>query len=160
MPEVKNCVTLKREFSASKAYISSVRFTSFLALNVYGRTKPESRYNLKYKGFAPSLDILCNYQFGLNTVSKDIFRQNHHASRILSYLAYGLPVLSPEWMKFSHELKGCLPYDEDNFIDLIDKYSERERWEKLSEEAHTQAHELDWNITLKPLEKMISEQKS
>jgi hypothetical protein len=59
-------------------------------------------------------------------------------------------------MQFSHELKGCLPYNEDNFVDLVGKYSDRNLWEKLSREAHTQARELDWNITLKPLEKMIS----
>jgi hypothetical protein len=73
----------------------------------------------------------------------------------LSYLAYGLPVLSPDWMQYSHELKGCLPYNEYNFVDLVDEYSEKDRWEKLSEDAIEQARELDWRITLKPLEKLI-----
>ena len=60
-------------------------------------------------------------------------------------------------MQLSHELKGCLPYNEDNFVDLVDKYSDRNLWEKLSKDAYAQARDLDWNITLKPLEKLISE---
>jgi hypothetical protein len=67
-----------------------------------------------------------------------------------------LPVLSPDWMKFSHEIEGCLPYNEDNFVELVDKYSDKILWEKLSGEAHAQARELDWDVTLKPLEKIIS----
>ena len=126
-------------------------------IDVYGNSQPRKKHRLNYKGFAPSLDVLYNYQFGLNTVSKDAFRRNHFSSRILAYLAYGLPVLSPDWMQLSHELKGCLPYNEDNFVDLVDKYSDRNLWEKLSKDAYAQARDLDWNITLKPLEKLISE---
>ena len=143
-------------------YWSNTALLSFLTrispyrLDVYGSPRPHRKYRLKYKGFAPSLDVLYNYQFGLNTVSKDVFRRNHFSSRILTYLAYGLPVLSPEWMQLSYELKGCLPYNEKNFVDLINQYSERNLWEELSREAYAQAHELDWNITLKPLEKIFS----
>jgi hypothetical protein len=140
---------------SNKELLSRLTYISPYSIDIYGRPKPESRYNLRYKGFAPSLDILYNYQFGLNTVSNDIFRRNHHASRIMSYLAYGLPVLSPDWMKFSHELRGCLPYNEENFVDLIDEYSDRDKWERLSKEAHGQACELDWSKTLEPLEKLI-----
>lgn len=125
-------------------------------IDAYGSSQPQKKYRLNYKGFAPSLDVLYNYQFGLNTVSKDIFRRNHFASRILSYLAYGLPVLSPDWMQLSHELKGCLPYNENNFVDIVNQYSERSLWDKLSKDAHAQAYELDWNFTLKPLEKIFS----
>jgi hypothetical protein len=140
----------------NKELLSHLTRISPYIINVYGKSRPERKYKLNYNGFASSLNVLYNYQFGLNTVSKDIFRRNHFASRPLGYLAYGLPVLSPDWMQFSHQLKGCLPYNEDNFVDLVDKYSERSLWEKLSKEAHAQAHELDWNITLKPLEKLIS----
>ncbi len=144
-----------------KCYWSNKELLSYLTrispyvIDVYGKYKPHRRYHINYKGFAPSLNILSNYQFGLNTVSKDIFRKNHFSSRPLSYLAYGLPALSPDWMQYSHELKGCLPFNENNFVDLIDKYSERSLWEKLSEEAYVQAKELDWNLTLKPLEELI-----
>ena len=134
------------------AYLTGI---SPYVIDAYGN-RPEKKHKMNYKGFAPSLDVLYNYQFGLNTLSKDIFRRNHFSSRVLAYLAYGLPVLSPDWMKLSHGLKGCLPYNENNFVDLVDQYSDRREWEKLSKEAHAQACELDWNITLKPLEKIIT----
>ena len=145
------------------AYWSNIELLSNLTRNcsynidVYGSPHPQKKYRINYKGFAPSLDVLYNYQFGLNTVSKDIFRRNHFSSRILAYLAYGLPVLSPEWMLLSHELKGCLPYNEDNFADLVYKYSDIENWKKLSQDSFEQATKLDWNITLKPLEKIFAE---
>jgi hypothetical protein len=145
-----------KEYWSNKELLSHLTSISPYIINVYGKFRPERKYKLNYKGFASSLDVLYNYQFGLNTVSKDIFRQSHFSSRPLGYLAYGLPVLSPDWMQFSHQLKGCLPYNENNFVDLVDKYSERSLWEKLSKEAHEQARELDWNITLEPLEKLIS----
>jgi hypothetical protein len=145
------------------AYWSNIELLSKLTSNtlynidVYGGPRPQRKHRLNYKGFAPSLDVLYNYQFGLNTVSKDIFRRNHFSSRILTYLAYGLPVLSPDWMQLSHELKGCLPYDEDSFVNIIDQYSEKSHWERVSQEAYKQAQELDWNKTLIPLEKIFSE---
>jgi hypothetical protein len=138
---------------ANKELLSYLTRISPYVIHVYGRNKPPREYCLNYKGFALSPDILCNYQFGLNTVSKGIFRL--HASRILSYLSYGLPTLSPDWMEFSHELKGVLPYNEDNFLDTLEEYSDRSKWERLSKEAHTQACELDWRVTLRPLEKLI-----
>jgi hypothetical protein len=140
---------------SNKELLSYLTRISPYIIDVYGKIRPERKYHLNYKGFASSLDILLKYQFGLNTVSKDIFRRNHHASRIMSYLAYGLPVLSPDWMKFSHELKGVVPFNEDNFLDRLDEYSDRDQWEKLSREAHEQARELDWRTTLKPLEKLV-----
>jgi hypothetical protein len=135
--------------------LSHLTYISPYVIDAYGN-RPERKHNMNYKGFAPSLDVLYHYQFGLNTISKDIFRQNHFSSRVLGYLAYGLPVLSPDWMQLSFQLKGCLPYNENNFVDLIDKYSDKRIWEKLSEEAHAQAFALDWAITLKPLEKIIA----
>ena len=134
------------------SYLTSI---SPYVIDAYGN-QPDRKHKVNYKGFAASLDVLYGYQFGLNTLSKDIFRRNHFSSRVLAYLAYGLPVLSPDWMQLSHELKGCLPYNENNFVDLVDKYSDKRVWEKLSKEAHAQACALDWNITLKPLEKMIT----
>jgi hypothetical protein len=135
------------------AYLTKV---SPYHIDLYGKYKPPRRYGLNYRGYAPSVDVLLNYQFGLNTVSKDKYRRNHFSSRPLSYLAFGLPVLSPDWMQLSHELKGCLPYNENNFTDLVEKYSERSLWEKTGKEAHEQAQELDWSVTLQPLEKIIA----
>ncbi len=143
------------------AYWSNLTLLSYLtrlspyAIDVYGNPPPDKKYKLNYKGFAPSLAILYKYQFGLNTISTDPFRQNHFSSRILTYLSYGLPVLSPDWMQLSHQLKGCIPYNENNFIDLVNKFSDKTLWDKLSKEAHSQACELDWKNTLKPLETLI-----
>ena len=141
---------------SNKELLSKLTRISPYNIDVYGVDRPPKRYHLNYRGFAPTTDILYSYQFGLNTVTKDPFRRSHFSSRLLCYLAYGLPVLSPDWMQLSHELRGCLPYTEDNFVDLIDKYSEKDNWEKLSKDAIDQARELDWNITLKPLEKIIT----
>lgn len=126
------------------------------AIDIYGSYKPLTKYSLNYKGFAPSLDILTNYQFGLNTISNDIYRQNHFSSRILTYLSYGLPALSPDWLKFSHELNGVVHYNENNFLEVIEKYSKLSEWTKLSQDAHQQASELDWREVLKPLAKLVA----
>ena len=120
--------------------------------------KPNKNYKIIYRGFAPSQDVLFNYQFGLNSVSKDLFRRNHFSSRIINYLSYGLPVLSPDWMQLSHELKGVLPFNENNFLEIVDKYaSERAEWERISKEAYEQSLELDWKIVLQPLGELIED---
>jgi hypothetical protein len=142
---------------SNRELLSSLTRISPFIIDVYGNYKPPKKYNINYKGFAKSTDILYNYQFGLNTVSKDIFRCNHYSSKIMTYLAFGLPVLSPDWLKFSHELKGVVHFNEDNFISILEKYSDKEHWEMLSKEAYEQALELDWQKTLAPLEKIILE---
>jgi hypothetical protein len=155
-PSIVSVGCLKHHW-AGKELLSELTRISPYAIDVYGKDKPETKYRLNYKGFADSLDVFYNYQFGLNTISKDVFRQNHFSSKPLSYIAYGLPVLSPDWMQFSHELRGCLPYNENNFTDLVDKYSEKDNWEKISKDAIEQARELDWAITLRPLEKIVAQ---
>jgi len=137
----------------NKELLSNLTRTSPYVIDAYGGDKPPRKYHLNYKGFAKSLNVFYNYQFGLETASEHVFRL--HSSKIMSYIAYGLPALSPDWMQFSHELKGVLPYNESNFVDIVEEFSDRDRWETLSKEAHQQARELDWSITLKPLEKLI-----
>jgi hypothetical protein len=141
---------------SNRELLSYLTRASPYCVDVYGTDKPPRKLHLNYKGFAPSLDILRNYQFGLNTISKDTYRRNHFSSRILTYLAYGLPTLSPDWMKLSHELKGVLPYTEDNFSEVLEEHVDRDEWTKLSRIAHEQALELDWRKVLKPLEKIVS----
>lgn len=145
---------LKHHWS-NKELLSYLTRISPYVIDVYGIYGPPRKYHLNYKGFAPSLDILKNYQFGLNTVSKDIYRRNHFSSRILGYLAYGLPVLSPDWMKFSYEVKGVLPYNEKNFVEILEEHSYPDKWEKISKEAYAQALELEWRKVLQPLARMI-----
>jgi hypothetical protein len=139
----------------NKELMSYLTKISPYIIDAYGKNSPERKYNINYKGYAKSLDVHLEYQFGLNTVSKDLFRKNHFSSRPLGYLSYGLPVLSPEWHIYTNELKGCIPYNEENFLDLIEKHLDEEIWERKSSEAINQAIELDWNNTLKPLKKLI-----
>ncbi len=140
---------------SNRELLSHLTQISPYVIDAYGKYKPPKKYPINYRGFAKSTEILRNYQFGLNTVSKDKFRCNHHASRIMTYLAFGLPVLSPDWLQFSHEVKGVLPFNENNFLNILDEYSKKEKWEKLSKEAYEQALELDWKKVLQPLEKLI-----
>jgi hypothetical protein len=142
-------------------YWSNRELLSFLThlspyhIDAYGQYKPPNKLTINFKGFAPSMDVLSNYQFGLNTISKDIYRQNHFSSRVLAYLSYGLPVLSPDWMKFSNTLKGVLPFNEDNFLEVVEEYSDSEKWAKISDAAYQQALELDWKKVLLPLGKLL-----
>lgn len=140
---------------SNKELLSYLTRLSPYRIDVYGQYKPPRKYAINFKGFAPSMDVLSNYQFGLNTISKDIYRQNHFSSRVLAYLSYGLPVLSPDWMKFSNALKGVLPYNADNFLEVVEEYSDSEKWAKMSNAAYQQALELDWRVVLKPLERII-----
>lgn len=140
---------------SNKELLSHITKNSTYNIHAYGKFKPEEKYKINYMGFAESMDILYKYQFGINTISKDIFRKNHFSSRIINYLAYGLPVLFPEWQEFPKELEGCVPYNEHNIDDVIENYSPKEKWEKLSTEAKNQGLKLDWNHTLKPLEKIV-----
>ena len=143
----------------NKELLSYLTTESPYKIDVYGPYKPHRKYHLNYKGYASTTNVIRSYQFGLNTITKDIFRRNHFSSRILGYIAYGLPVLSPDWMQLSHELGGCIAYNESNFVELVDKYSDRTSWEKMSKAAIDQARELDWRKTLEPLEEIISKGK-
>jgi hypothetical protein len=142
-------------------YWSNRELLSFLThlspyrIDAYGQYKPPRKFKINFKGFAESMDMLSNYQFGLNTISKDIYRQNHFSSRVLSYLSHGLPVLSPDWMKFSNSLKGVVPYNEENFLEKVEEYSDPEEWIRTSNAAYHQALDLDWRVVLKPLERII-----
>jgi len=140
---------------SNRELLSYLTHLSPYRIDVYGACKPPRKLAINFKGFASSMDVLSNYQFGLNTISKGIFRQNHFSSRVLAYLSYGLPVLSPDWMKFSNALKGVLPYNEDTFLDVVEEYSDFEKWSRISEAAYKQALELDWHEVLKPLQRII-----
>jgi hypothetical protein len=145
-----------RGYWSNKELLSHLTKTSPYLVEAYSRYRPERRYGLNYKGYAKSLNVLYDYQFGLNTVSRDLLRREHFSSKIINYLAHGLPVLYPEWEKFPRELGGCLSYNEDNFSEVVGRYGEKEEWDRVSDAAMDQAEKLDWNITLKPLEKIIN----
>ena len=111
----------------------------------------------RYMGFKPylQLDFLADYQFGLITVTRDIFRQYSPSTKFGDYFAHGLPVFFPEWMKEGYEYKGCIPYNEDNFVELIQKYATKEKWENMSKQVLQQAAELTWDKVLQPLVDII-----
>lgn len=154
-PSIVSLGYLAHSYS-NKELLSYLTRLSPYRIDVYGTYKPPRKFAINFKGFAPSMDVLSNYQFGLNTISKDIFRQNHFSSRVLAYLSYGLPALSPDWMNFSNSLKGVLPYNEDNFIEVVEEYLDFEKWTMMSDAAYQQALELDWREVLKPLQQIIS----
>ena len=125
------------------------------AINFYGKYPIPADLELRYQGFAESLDVLRHYQFGLHSATKDLVRRYGFASKLMTYLSYGLPALSPEWQLVSHQLEGVMPYNEDNVGELLDDAAEPTRWQELADMAYEQAHELEWNKVLEPLLDLI-----
>jgi hypothetical protein len=125
-------------------------------IDVYGGPPPDPRLGLNYRGYTPSLDVLRTYQVGLVTCSKDALRQYGFSSKHLHYLAYGLPVLAPAWRRHLDLLRGSVPYDEQNFVSVIDSLRDEQQWQAVSDEAYAQAKRLDWDHTLRPLEDMLA----
>lgn len=125
-------------------------------IDVYGAPAPEKKYGLHYKGYAPTLDVLKNYQFGLISISKDTLRRSSFSSKHLEYLSYGLPVLTPDW-RIDPLLEGVSIYfNEDNFLDVLKKYSNKQVWKKMSHKSYQKAVQWEWENVLKPLEKVIT----
>ena len=74
----------------------------------------------------------------------------------MAYIADGLPVLVPAWRGHMELIRGCLPYDEDTFLSVIERLSDEEEWRRVSDEAYAQAQELTWERTLEPLAEALS----
>jgi len=121
------------------------------AINFYGRQPPPAELGLRYQGFADSLDVLCRYQFGLHSATRDLVRCYGFASKLMTYLAYGLPSFSPEWQLVSHQLHGVIPYTEEHFGDLLEEAIDPVRWHNLADAAYDQAQKLEWDKVLEPL---------
>jgi hypothetical protein len=94
--------------------------------------------------------LLDRYHIGLNTVSTDPLRIAGFSSKVLNYLSVGMPVFSPNWQEFSHQVEGIIPFEEENFVELAEKYHEPEAWQELSNAAYMQAQELQWQKVLTP----------
>lgn len=120
-------------------------------IDVYGPGAPDPRFGLNYLGYAPSLDVLRDYQLGLVTCSRDALRRDGFSSKHLNYLAYGLPTLVPAWRRHLDVLRGSVTYTEQTFASVVDGLRERTRWQSLSDEAYAQAQRLSWDETLCPL---------
>jgi hypothetical protein len=124
-------------------------------IDVYGGPKPSEKYHLNYKGYAPSTDIVSKYQFGLITITKDKLRKSSFSSKHLKYMSYGLPVFTPDWRKDKRLKKVSISYNEKNFLNRVSKYSDKTRWQRMSNMCYKQAKEWQWNLTLKPLLEII-----
>jgi hypothetical protein len=119
-------------------------------IDVYGGPTPDPSLRLNYRGWAPPT-VLAGYQFGLITTSTDELRRDGFSAKHLDYIAYGLPVLVPEWRRHLDLLRGSLPYNEENFASVIDQHSGEREWQAASDEAYAQAERLTWDRTLQPL---------
>jgi hypothetical protein len=121
-------------------------------IDVYGFPRPDKDLGLNYKGFADGTDILTEYQLGLITCSRDRLRSEGFSAKHLEYISYGLPVLVPEWRTGLELIKGSVPYNEENFGQVVAWLSDEDNWTGLSDQAYEQAKDLSWDNTLKGLE--------
>lgn len=125
-------------------------------IDVYGAPPPDPRLGLNYFGYAhPS--ILQQYQLGLITSTKDQLRLHGFSAKHLDYLAHGLPVLVPGSRRRLDLLHGSVPYDESNFLSVIEALSDDDEWRRTSDEAYAQATRLAWDETLRPLEELLNQ---
>jgi hypothetical protein len=125
--------------------------TLYPHIDVYGGPPPDPSLGLNYLGYAPP-SVLQQYQLGLITCSKDELRREGFSAKNLAYIAHGLPVLVPAWRRHMDLLRGCVAYDENTFLSVIEMLSNEGEWRRVSDEAYAQAQELTWERTLQPLE--------
>jgi hypothetical protein len=123
-------------------------------IDVYGGPPPPARTGISFKGWA-SPDVLQQYQFGLVTCTKDELRREGFSAKHLQYLAYDLPVLVPAWRRHLDLLRGSVPYTEESFAEVIASLSDRDAWQRVSDEAYAQARRLTWEDTLRPLDELL-----
>lgn len=128
-------------------------------IDVYGGPPPDPALGLHYRGWA-SPNVLHQYQFGLITCTKDELRRDGFSAKHLDYIAHGLPVLVPVWRRHLDLLRGSVPYDEDTFVAAIESMSTAEEWRRISDEAYAQAQRLNWDVTLRPLEDVLTQMSS
>jgi hypothetical protein len=130
------------------------RLSKLYPIDVYGGPPPDPALDLNYLGWAPP-SVLRDYQIGLITSSKDELRRDGFSAKTLAYIAHGLPVLVPSWRRHMDLIRGCVAYDEEDFLSVIEELSDEREWRRVSDEAYAQAKELSWEQTLKPLEMVL-----
>lgn len=127
------------------------RLSKLYPIDVYGGPEPDNKWGLNYRGYAPTTDILSQYQFGLITISDDKLRRSSFSSKHLEYISYGLPVLTPEWRFDKILQKTSIYYNEKNFVKKIKDYSSEKKWQEISAMSFKTARKLNWISTLRPL---------
>ena len=135
------------------------RLSKKYPIDVYGGPPPPKEFGLRYRGFAPSTEILSEYQFGLITISDDPLRRQGFSAKHLEYMNYGLPVLTPQWRTTPTLNHVSIYYDENNFLEKLQEFSRKDRWQQISDICYRQAQEWRWSENLKPLLKIIGAQK-
>ncbi|WP_125477711.1 hypothetical protein [Caballeronia terrestris] len=121
-------------------------------LEVYGGPEPPASLGINYKGYAPSTDVVANYQFGLVTISDDELRRHSFSSKHLEYASYGLPVLTPVWRKDEALCGSSIYYTAENFLAQVRGASMRQEWERLHAAALKDAERFSWPSALKALD--------
>lgn len=124
-------------------------------IDVYGGPEPDPELGLNYLGYAdPS--ILGEYQLGLITCTDDELRRQGMSGKHLDYLSVGLPVLVPRWRRRLDLLEGSVPYDETDFLDIVESFRDPAHWQQVSDIAYEQAQRLAWDNTLRPLDDVLA----
>jgi hypothetical protein len=125
------------------------------AIDLYGGPRPPAKLVDNYRGYAPSLDVLAEYQFGLVTISDDPLRRSSFSSKHLEYISYGLPVLTPEWRPDAVLERSSIYYSEENFLEAVEKYHDKDMWTAKSYEALELSKSLTWTEALRPLGELL-----
>jgi len=127
-------------------------------IDVYGGPEPPKHYGINYKGYAPSKDVIAEYQFGLVTISDDPLRKSSFSSKHLEYLSYGLPVLTPSWRQDSLLEGGSIYYnDSDSLGEEIHEYLNADEWIKKSNMSLAIAKKMSWDNALVGLDAVLKD---
>jgi hypothetical protein len=130
------------------------------AIDVYGGPEPTGGLRRNYRGYAPSLDVLADYQFGLTTISDDPLRRRSFSSKHLEYISYGLPVLTPAWRQDELLEPSSIYFTEETFVDQIVATNRPDTWKSMSDSSLDLAATLTWERALRPLGAIVGEVES
>jgi hypothetical protein len=128
-------------------------------LDVWGGPPPKGLRHIRYQGYAPSLDVLADYQIGLVTITDDPLRRMSFSSKQLEYFSYGLPVLVPDWRTDTILAPGTIPYNETDFLEKVHTMRDPIHWQTMSQQALTVAESLDWDTALNPLIEFLADEE-
>jgi len=153
-------------YAGSYSYIQDPYLLSMLSgvspypIECYGHKDPNYAFlpsPLLYRGFAPELTFLAEYQCGVITISQDRLRRHSPSTKFAYYFAAGLPVLFPDWMEEGHTYAAAVPYTETSFADQAKKVcGDRGAWEALAADARAIAADLSWDRVLQPLDDILT----
>jgi hypothetical protein len=124
-------------------------------IDIFGGPEPTGALRRNYRGYAPSLDVLANYQFGLTTISRDPLRRRSFSSKHLEYISYGLPVLTPAWRQDDVLEPSSIYFTEDTFVDQIMAMNRPDTWKTMSDSSLELAEKLTWDSALRPLGNIV-----